>query len=177
MRLTTIAFVLIAFGTASACSVSGSVNVDKSVSTKTLEKQVAAQVTAKEPRLKPQNVACPKKLKAKVGATTSCALLANGLQYNVDLKVTKVKGLHVDFLFNIPPPPVVPPVTLEGQVKKSLDSQIPSGIDTVKCPEGLKGVKGEKTVCDLVANDGSKHPATVTVTDANFFGVDFHMEA
>jgi hypothetical protein len=146
---------------------------DLEVSKKTLEKQVTAKSTEK--KLVPSSVKCATGLKGKVGAKATCTILANDLKYTANVKATKVKGKVVSFLMNVPGPAILPTKSLETQVTKIVGAQVESGIDTVTCPDELEGTVGQSVDCSILSNSGEKLNIGVTVSTADFFGVNFEI--
>ena len=167
------AVALTALGT-SACSVSGSVEVGAKVDSTTLEKQVTAKL---KQQLPPDSVSCPDGLRAKVGAKTTCTVIANDLRYTATVTATGVKGKTVSFDLKMPPPATVPKASLEKQVTSALVGQVPGGVKSVTCARDLVGTAGETAACDVTSNDGQTVPVTVTVTTATFTNVQFNIKS
>jgi hypothetical protein len=167
VRIKHLALLLIVALSLSAC---GTLEVSK----KELSKQVSAKLSEKQ--LKPTSMKCAKGLKGKVGSKATCKFTANGLDYTVHVKATKVKGKTVSFNLNVPPPAIVPPKTLETQVKTLVGDKVSSGIDTVKCPDALPGTVGKSVDCVITAVDGTKINVGVTVTTADLYSVNFSID-
>lgn len=167
------ATLLVAAGTVS-CSVSGSVEVGKKVDSATLEKEVTAKL---QEQLPPDSVSCPDGLKGKVGAKTTCTVIANDLKYTATVTATKVKGSTVSFDLKMPPPATVPKASLEKQVTGALADQVPSGVKAVTCADDLVGTVGETASCEVTPNSGDPVPVTVTVTTATFTDVRFSIKS
>jgi hypothetical protein len=167
------AVLLTALGAAS-CSASGEVRIGAKVDSPTLEKQVTEKLQAQLP---PDSVSCPDGLKAKVGAKTTCTVIADDLRYTATITATKVKGKMVSFDLKMPPPATVPKATLAKQVSAALADQVPGGVESVTCSSDLVGTVGETAACDVTANDGQTTPVTVTVTTATFTNVQFGIKS
>jgi hypothetical protein len=167
------AALLVAAGTVS-CSVSGSVEVGKKVDSATLEKEVTAKLQDKLP---PDSVSCPDGLKGKVGAKTTCTVMADDLRYTATVTATKVKGSTVSFDLKMPPPATVPKASLEKQVTGALADKLPSGVKSVTCADDLVGTVGETAACEVASNAGDTVPVTVTVTTATFTNVQFSIKS
>lgn len=167
------ALLLATLGVAS-CSVSGSVEVGKSVDSATLEKEVTAKL---QDQLPPDSVSCPDGLKGKVGAKTTCTVIADDLRYTATVTATKVEGSTVSFDLKMPPPATVPKASLEKQVTSALADQVPSGVKNVTCADDLVGTVGETTTCEVVPQAGDTVPVTVTVTTATFTDVRFSIKS
>jgi hypothetical protein len=159
---------------AASCSVSGSVEVGAKVDSQTLEKQVTEKL---KEQLPPDSVSCPDGLKAKVGAKTTCTVIADDLRYTATVTATKVKGKTVSFDLKMPPPATVPKATLAKQVTAALVDQVPGGVKSVTCSSDLVGTVGETAACDVTSNDGQTVPVTVTVTTATFTNVQFSIKS
>lgn len=157
--------ILIVLAVTSACSTTSA----KKVAPHDLEQQVANQLNAKQ--LTPTNIVCPKPLAAKVGATASCIVTANALQYEANVKATSVKGSKVAFKLSVPGPAVIPIQTLEAQVTSVLRKRSPATLQTVSCTKPLDGVKGKTTTCTVTAQDGSTRDVTARVTQATLLNV------
>ncbi|MCW2799939.1 MAG: hypothetical protein JWQ70_1411 [Aeromicrobium sp.] len=170
MRIQRIAVLSLLAVILTACSFSASVGA-KAISTDKLEKQVSTK--ASEQQLTPSSVTCKDNLKAKVGAKAKCTLIANDLKYVATVTATKVKDDVVDYDMKIPPPAIVPTNSLEAQVAKLISNQVESGIDSVTCPDELEGTVGKTVDCAILAENGKKFNVAVTVTKADFFGVNF----
>jgi hypothetical protein len=166
------ATLLAAAGTVS-CSVSGSVEIGKKVDSATLEKEVTAKL---QQQLPPDSVSCPDGLKGKVGAKTTCTVIADDLRYTATVTATKVDGSRVSFDLKMPPPATVPKASLEKQVIAALADQVPSGVKTVVCADDLVGTVGETATCDVTSNAGEAVPVTVAVTTASFTNVQFSIK-
>jgi hypothetical protein len=88
---------LVVLGVAAAtASCSFSASTGGSVSGDKIASVVSSQL-AKEVGQKPDSVTCPNDLKAEKGATTRCALTANGKKYGVTVTATSVSNGHVHF--------------------------------------------------------------------------------
>lgn len=159
---------------AAACSVNGSVEVGKKVDSATLEKEVTAKLQDKLP---PDSVSCPDGLKGKVGAKTTCTVMANDLRYTATVTATKVEGTTVSFDLKMPPPATVPSATLEKQVSGALAGQVPGGVKSVTCADDLVGTVGKTATCDVTSASGDTIPVTVTVTTATFTDVRFSIKS
>jgi hypothetical protein len=154
------ALILIVLAMTSGCSSSSA----KKVAPHDLEQQVANQLNAQN--LSPSNIVCPKALDAKVGATATCIVTANALQYKAGVKATSVKGSKVAFKLSVPGPAVIPTQTLEAQVTSVLTKRDPTTFKSASCAKPLDGVKGKTTTCTVTAPDGKTRPVTVKVTIA-----------
>lgn len=159
------ALVLIVLAVTSGCSSTSA----KKVAPHDLEQQVANQLNAKQ--LTPTNIVCPKALDAKVGATASCIVTANALQYKANVKATSVKGSKVAFKLSVPGPAVIPTQTLEAQVGSVLTKRDPKTFASATCTKPLDGIKGRTTICSVSAPDGSTRDVTVKVTLATLRNV------
>jgi hypothetical protein len=166
--------VILAAAGSVACSVSGSVEVGKRVDSATLEKEVTAKL---QDQLPPDSVSCPDGLKGKVGAKTTCTVIANDLLYTATVTATKVDGSTVSFDLKMPPPATVPKTSLEKQVTGALADQVPSGVKVVTCDGNLVGTVGETTTCQVTTNAGDTVPVNVTVTTATFTDVRFSIKS
>jgi len=160
---------------AASCGVSGSVSLGAAkVDAKTLETQVTEKL---KEQLPPDSVSCPDGLKAKVGATSTCTVLADDLRYTATITATKVKGTTVSFDLKMPPPATVPKSSLEKQVGTAVADRLPGGLKSVTCASDLVGTVGEAATCDLLSLSGETTAVTVTVTTATFTNVQFHISA
>jgi hypothetical protein len=163
---------LVSVGTV-ACSAKGSIEIGTKVDSKTLEKQVTEKL---QTQLPPDSVSCPDGLDAKVGATSTCTVVAQDLRYTATVTATAVKDKIVSFDLKVPPPPTVPKAALAKQVSAALADQVTGGVQTVTCLSDLVGTVGETAACDVTSGDGQKTPVTVTVTTATFTNVKFNIK-
>ncbi len=134
-----------------------------------LEQQVANQLN--DQKLTPTSIVCPKALDAKVGATATCLVTANSLQYQAKVKATSVKGTKVAFKVTVPGPAVVPTQTLEAQVANVLKKRGPATFASATCAKPLDGVKGNTSTCRVITQDGKTRNVTVKVTQATLLNI------
>ncbi|MCW2799941.1 MAG: hypothetical protein JWQ70_1413 [Aeromicrobium sp.] len=159
------ALIIVTLAVTSACSSTTA----KKVAPHDLEQQVANQLNAKS--LTPTNIVCPKALDAKVGATATCIVTANSLQYQAFVKASSVKGSKVAFKLRVPGPPVIPIQTLEAQVTSVLTGREPKTFKSASCTKPLDGVKGRTATCSVTSKDGTTRDVTVKVTQASLLNV------
>lgn len=157
---------------AGACSCSiGSANT---VSKADVESQITAKMTDAAGN-KPESVACPTDLPAKVGAEIDCEMLVKDKSFDVNVTVTSVKGKDVKFDMV----ETVGKNQVAAIIGNKLFQQVGERPDSVTCPENLKGVEGATLRCELT--DGpDTYGISVVVTavkggDVRFdFKVDDH---
>ncbi|MCW2750636.1 MAG: hypothetical protein JWR83_1746 [Aeromicrobium sp.] len=159
------ALIIVVLAVTSACSTASA----KKVAPHDLEQQVANQLNTQ--KLVPTNIVCPKALDAKVGATASCIVAANSLQYTANVKATSVKGSKVAFKLTVPGPAVIPTQTLEAQVTSVLTKREPATFKSATCAKPLDGVKGKTATCSVTSKNGKTRDVTVKVTQATLLNV------
>jgi len=174
VRVVLASALLLAVLGATSCSVSGSVGTDAKVDSTTLEKQVADKLKNKLP---PDSVACPDGLKAEVGATSTCTVVAHDLRYTATVTATGVDGTTVSFDLKMPPPAVVPSASLQEQITSAVHGRVPGGVKSVTCTGDLVGTVGETANCVVTSKSGQRTPVTVTVTTASFTNVQFDIKS
>ncbi|OSC39188.1 DUF4333 domain-containing protein [Mycobacterium decipiens] len=161
---------LIASATACSCSIgtSRSHSVSKA--------DVASQITAKMTDAagnKPDSVACPSDLPAKVGAELNCEMKVKDQTFNVNVTVTSVEGSDVKFDMV----ETVDKNQVANIISDKLFQRVGARPDSVTCPDNLKGVEGATLRCQLT--DGSKTygiSVIVTTVDAGDVNFDFKVD-
>jgi Domain of unknown function (DUF4333) len=159
-----------AAGLLAGCSFS--VGSSHSVGKSDVESQITSKMTDAAGN-KPDSVACPGDLPAKVGAQLNCDMKVKDTTYNVNVTVTSVDGGHVKFDMV----ETVGKDQVASIISSKLAAQVGSKPDSVTCPDNLKGVQGANLRCQL--KDGGKTygiNVTVTSVDAGDVLFDFKVD-
>lgn len=131
-----------------------------------LENEITSHMTDSNSD-KPQSVACPAGLPAKVGAQVKCKMKVDGPpdEVNVTATVTSIEGKTViyHFLKSIE----------QDRVAKMIRDKQPN--EAVTCPEDLKGFVGATLRCQLITGNKT-YGVNVTVTDVPGPRVNFDFE-
>lgn len=151
---------------AGACHSSDGDSRAREVDRHVLENEIASHMTDSSTD-KPQAVACPAGLPAKVGAQVKCKMKIDGPpdEVNVTATVTNIDGKTViyHFLKSID----------QDRVAKMIRNKQRN--ESVTCPEELKGLVGTKLRCQLI-NGNRTFGVNVVVTDVPGPRVNFNFE-
>ena len=159
-----------AAGLMAGCSFS--VGSSHSVGRSDVESQITSKMTDAAGN-KPDSVACPGDLPAKVGAQLNCDMKVKYESYNVNVTVTSVDGGDVKFDMV----ETVDKDKVASIISSKLAAQAGSKPDSVTCPDNLKGVQGATLRCQL--KDGGKTwgvNVSVTSVDAGDVSFDFKVD-
>ena len=121
---------------------------------------VAMQITSKLTDAagnKPDAVACPSDLLAKVGAQLNCEIKVKNQTFNVNVTVTSVNGSDVKFDMV----ETVDKNQVASVISDKLTQQVGRRPDSVTCPDNLKGFVSASLRCQL-SDQGQKYGIWVT---------------
>lgn len=157
---------LMAIAGACSCSVGSS---SHAVSKSDVASQISAKMT--DPAgLKPESVACPNDLPAKVGAQLDCTMKSNGKSYDVNVTVTSVNGSDVKFDMV----QKIDKTQIAADISAKLTDSAGNKPESVTCPDNLLAKVGAQLNCTMNGKSQS-YNVNVTVTSVNGTNVKYDM--
>lgn len=150
-----------------ACLLIGCATPDTGVGAEVVEREVAAQATARG--LAPDGVACEGGLSGEAGKTTRCAVTIANNVYTVDVTTTGEGGEQDSHQVDVAALPVAGELFAE-RIAQRLSEQVGRAPDQVTCPRLFVPAAGLEVACEL-ADSGETYDLAVTVTTVN--GADF----
>lgn len=159
-----------------ACSASVTTGGSKGISGPALAKDISERVTEISDS-EPESVDCPDRLDAKVGATTTCEMVQEGVRVTMTIKATKVAEDQKTLGFSWEIEPGSQRLLTEhvgDAITDAFATKTGLTLTEMTCPEPeLEGTAGTVMTCEAATTSGRSGPVVLTVKGAEGTRVDF----